>query len=203
MTASQRMAVNAAITYLISGQEEGWLESARLVASFGYTITDGSVYAERHITQRDGSSTVEGYAEGVGNVSLQDRKRTTKEESSSGQQVERIGLYKMIHRGRTMVFWNYRDGITWKNDDAPGSLFHLFCDASAEPHTLALPVWEQRKYPLFKSLLYDIIYTSINLFRFATGSKKWFNWEGKIWTSVAFEVINSTRYPPGAKVENP
>lgn len=198
-----RLTVNAAIEHLISEKEEGWLNAARIVVQFGREIPSGNSY---DITLSGGTKndteSVSGYAAGIGNATLHEHTKTEPEVMESGQAVERVGSYKLRHNAdaRVILFMHYRDDLVWKNvtdEPRPSQEYELFYDICGEPHTFALPIWEEST-PAWVTLR-NQVYTSVCIFFFALlGSRKRLRWHSVRQSSRSISVIHSTR--PGVTV---
>ena len=193
MTATpNRWEVNAAIGHLISGSDEGWLESARIVVGFGRTIPEGTHLVEKlHLARKPGESAA-GYAQGYGNVTIQDRSIEEKE-SSSGAKVERIGNYKILHSGSNgILFCHYKQGLRWKDIDAVPVWYLLIYDHDGEPHTFAMPTWESARIPFSQAIL-DMGSFLRNMWYKCQG-KRVRVWKQKThYVMVGYSVIHSTR----------
>jgi hypothetical protein len=147
LSTDERMALNAAMTKLISGEEEGWLDAACLVAEFGQTIPPGR-YLDETLCEWQGGESASGYAAGIGNASIQDdENKPQHEEKTSGQAVERVGQFKIIHyaENKAVRFWHYRKDLLWDPEEMSRTPdYVVYYDDAGKAHTLAQPVWERR-----------------------------------------------------------
>lgn len=136
-----RMLVNGAIQKLISGEEEGWLEAARIVIEFAKTVpsTDGP-YTVTNTYSSESSESVEGYAAGLGNIRIDDSKKGEHSTDVRNATIERIGYYKLLHtqKYRAVQIWHYRDDEVWRDPDEEDSItysYALLYSSSGEPLT--------------------------------------------------------------------
>jgi hypothetical protein len=92
-----RMALNGAIVYLASGEEEHWMQEAQRLIDFAITIPShsGSVIETVSFESRDKES-VRGYAAGVGTVEVAANKKSPGTYETNAY-MERIGGYRLVH----------------------------------------------------------------------------------------------------------
>jgi hypothetical protein len=91
--------LNAAFDHLISGKEEGWLDAARLLLSVATTISPSNpnLQAMFIVANQDEASSISGYAEGLGTVSVDDKPGNESTVRHVGRIIQRIGSYKVWH----------------------------------------------------------------------------------------------------------
>lgn len=151
-----RMLVNAAIEKLVSGEEEGWLEAARIVVEFGQKIgTSQRVVTHNKLTREDRDPhIVSGYAANIGSASIDDRQQST-QHSVSGAIIERVGYYKVVRIAHwSCIQWtHYRDDYEWQNREqlktwVPKKYF-LFYNTDGEPYSVALAIMTKVTPPLW------------------------------------------------------
>ena len=157
---ADKMLINGALERLISGEEEGWLESAQIVVDFGRTILPSGPVMEtrRNFIEGGKKDKMTGYAAGIGNVSIHDKEKNSIDAQHRGFTPERVGYYKMIHRkdGRWIQFWQYQDDLVWKNpqDDETGPplMYFLLYNEKGDPHTFATSLWKKVALPIQDAL---------------------------------------------------
>jgi|GEM_PF-7107009 hypothetical protein len=95
-----RMAINAAIEYLISEENDQWLEAAQQVIDFGVQIPSSGLTFWEVIDVEEGSDKkVSGYVAGIGDVEVSEQSGKPEIKHHFSGTVERVGYYRLFHLG--------------------------------------------------------------------------------------------------------
>jgi hypothetical protein len=148
-----RMAVNSAIEYLISGEKEQWKAAAKTVIDFARTIPDNSMNLSLRYTQTTDSPsrTITGKTPEHGDMTVDSKEKETKE-FAYGEKYQRVGYYKVsLHTKDCCVrFVHYRETSPFLDPTKESFRWELFF-TYGEPHSLVkvkvgILTWRRLKF---------------------------------------------------------
>lgn len=153
-----RMEVNAAIERVIAGSDE-MVESLRIIISYGHKLKKNTFGFEYTSNQTSGGS-VSGYAEGVGNVGVDEDEREEVVEHSWGLSKERVGFYKLWKdaSGRLVFQYFWRSDVsTQVSGEIPDEYYLAYNEKTLEPLYLGV-LRDKVVFPLWIGLYFFLTY---------------------------------------------
>lgn len=193
LSTNDRMALNAAMGKLISGEEDGWLEAARIVTDFGRSIPSEQCVTCSTLDTPQGPSS-SGYAAGLGNVSIRDEQDPQKQPKITQGVVERVGIYQISHYSTMQViqFWDYRSSLMWQRTGPPAIYVVMYEDA--EPHTVGRALFSEDNELTIRSSLrwlkMFITHLPHMINRWIRGRSGYIS--SRSWTLAGIEVFHSS-----------
>ncbi|MBI2030921.1 hypothetical protein HYT05_04835 [Candidatus Kaiserbacteria bacterium] len=192
LSTDERMALNAAMGKLISGEEEGWFEAAQIVTKFGLSIPSGQhvIYNTLETPQGPSSS---GYAAGIGNVSIHDEHESQKQLGIIQGIIERVGAYQISHYSDVNLirFWDYRESALWQRTGPPATYVIMYEDS--EPHTVGLALYSEDSNLTIRSIMRRVKMLVKYLPRMISQWTRGRPWRisSRSWTLAGIRVIHS------------